>query len=163
MQTINKSSAIILLDIDDCILPSRQTHAGLVNDHESIFLININRLRMICEKWNIKIGILSSWAGNLSLDVDGSVICKSSNKNEREQWDWFYKDLKPFFHDYRVGLTKESYIKSYVQNPNWKKVIVLDDTDFSGCVNHNNGSYFIRGDGYIDNRMIGIIKKIMES
>jgi hypothetical protein len=42
-------STIILLDIDDCILPSRQTHAGLVNDHESIFLININRLRMICK------------------------------------------------------------------------------------------------------------------
>ena len=157
------SQAIILLDIDDCILPSVSTHSGIINDNESIFLININRLRMICEKWDIKIGILSSWAENLDIGIDGNVICKSSNRSEREQWGWFYQDLKPFFHDYRIGLTKESYIKSYVQNPDWKKVIVLDDTDFSSCVNHNNGSYFIRGDGYIDNRMIGIIKKIMES
>lgn len=158
-----KSNTIILLDIDDCILPSRQTHAGLVNDHESIFLININRLRMICEKWDIKIGILSSWCTLLDIETPGKVICKSSSKNEREQWDWFYKDLRPFFHDYRSGLTKESYIKSYVQNPDWKKVIVLDDTDFSSCVNYNNGSYYIQGDGYIDNKMIGVIKKIMES
>jgi hypothetical protein len=133
-------STIILLDIDDCILPSRQTHAGLVNDHESIFLININRLRMICEKWNIKIGILSSWASNLYLDESRDIICKSSNRNEREQWDWLYKELKSYIFNFRCGFTKEYYIKSFIQNPDWKKVIVFDDTDFSSCVNHNNGS-----------------------
>ena len=44
------NSSVILLDIDDTILPSISTHAGLIKDNVDLFIININRLSIICKK-----------------------------------------------------------------------------------------------------------------
>ena len=157
------NSSVILLDIDDTILPSISTHAGLIKDNVDLFIININRLSIICKKWDIKIALLTDWSTQMLFDEStGNIIYNGSNKLERALWKKFYDELNEHIVDFRQNTTKQTYIKQYIQSIKYKNVIVLDDTDFSSCVNHNNHSYYLQGTGFICNKMITKIKNIVE-
>lgn len=166
---MSKKRGIILLDIDDTILPSVQTHAGVIHDNKIIFDLNIKRLKLLCEKFDLDIAILSDWSLHIKrvkLTIDGDArddkfAYFGSSKNESA----LFNDLKDALFnrivDSRENLSKESYIKKVIQEAKYEKVIIIDDSDFSQNVNYNNGSYYIKGCGFITNPMISVIKNIM--
>ena len=166
---MSKKRGIILLDIDDTILPSVQTHAGVIQNKKIIFDLNIKRLKLLCEKFDLDIAILSDWSLHIKrvkLTIDGDArddkfAYFGSSKNESA----LFNDLKDALFnrivDSRENLSKESYIKKVIQEAKYEKVIIIDDSDFSQNVNYNNGSYYIKGCGFITNPMISVIKNIM--
>ena len=156
------NQAVILLDIDDTILPSVATHAGIIKDNLDMFIINLNRLSIICKKWDIKIAMLTDWSTHMLFDQEtNSILYNGSNKMEKALWKKFYDELSDYIVDFRQQVTKQTYIKQYVQSQKYKTVIVIDDTDYSSCINHNNHSYYLQGNGFICNKMITQIKNII--
>lgn len=159
---------IILLDIDDTILPTVNTHAGIIKDHHMMFNVNINRLLKICDTFDIDVALISSWCTHIKrvdLKFDNTshncFVYSGTNKTERLLFDKMRNLLGKRLVDIRENHSKEKYIKHYIQDKTYDRVIVLEDTDFSSCCNYNNGSFYIEGSGFISNRNIGIIKNIM--
>lgn len=155
----------ILLDIDDCIFPNPNLWCG-VSEHEDDFKIaeiNIKRLKLVCEKWNIKICIISSMYSSMVLKEDGvhprtdTYVCDDEIR--------VIQLLRKYLHPYIVELSsgdKSRDIKRFIIDRNVSKVIVIEDTDWRHAVNPNNGSYWVRAEGYITGRSIYKIKQIME-
>ncbi len=166
---MTKKPGIILLDIDDTILPSIQTHAGIIRDNKIIFDLNIRRLKALCEKFDLDVAIFSDWSTHikkirLTADCDLNNYVYSytgSNKKEGAYFDDLKDALFGRIVDSRDGYSKESYIKKTIQDAKYNRIIVLDDSNFSSCCNYNNGSFYIRGCGFITNPMMGEIKNIM--
>ena len=166
---MTKKKGIILLDIDDTILPSVQTHAGTIHDNKIIFELNLKRLFMLCMKFDLDIAILSDWSLHIKrvkLTIDGNQTPDKfayfgSNQKECALFNDLRDSLGDRIVDSRENYSKESYIKKVIQDAKYEKVIIIDDSDFSQSVNYNNGSFYIRGCGFITNPMMGVIKKIM--
>ncbi len=155
----------ILLDIDDCIFPNPNLWCGM-SDHEDDFKIaeiNIKRLKLICEKWDIKICIISSMYSSMEIKEDGVHPRKDTYVCEGE--DVVIDLLRKYLHPHIVALScgnKALDIKTYVQDKDVGKVIVIEDTNWSHAVNPNNGSYWLETHGFITGGTIYKIKEIIE-
>ena len=153
---------IILLDIDDCVIPSISTHAGIIRDNIDMFKINLNRLQVICERFDLKIGIISSWCHKFWIDENGVAQGSSSIKADKKIIKLILQYLQKYIVSIRKSESKESYIKSFVANKDFKNIIVIEDTDFSANCNINNGSHYLKTYGFITNNHIYKIKNIIE-
>jgi len=160
---------VILLDIDDTILPSPITWLGEFNDSLDILTINCKRLARICEIWGAEIRIISSWSNRTITfednilrykDREPSLLTKQYYAFERKAFFIIYQYLK----DYIIGIScgnKARDIKLDIQDKTIDKVIVIEDSDFSNSCNIRNGSYYIESEGYISNKMIANIGIIL--
>ncbi len=152
---------IIALDIDDCILPSEQTWLGQTDDALALLEINLKRLVLMCNKWDMEIFIISAWSVNL----------KTSNKNlemkHRNLTDLEYKGQKSaklicnYLSGYIYGIKdtgKETAILNLLEDGH--KVVTIEDSDFSHIIHENH--LFCKTYGLINNRQAYNIKKFME-
>ena len=162
---------IILLDIDDCIFPSNQTHFGTTNDALDILEINCKRLNMICSKFNLKIQIISSWSNSALLYEDNQLIYPEYKLQleDKEYYKLEYQAfliIKKYLEEFTIEISsgnKEKDIKNKIQDNNFRKVIVIEDTNFSHMVNKHNFSYYIETLGFITNNIGYKIKEIIEN
>lgn len=74
---IKAHTNVLALDIDDCILPSEGTYFGRVHDTLEILELNLKRIKMMLDKYNMKVFITSSWYIHLTLDTDGNITYKN--------------------------------------------------------------------------------------
>jgi len=153
---------IIALDIDDAILPSNQTYFGKTNDSLQLFEINLKRIVMMCEKWNMKIFIISAWSSNLLTDINKNLIIKN-NKLINLEYNGIKssKLLCEYLSGYIYGIkntSKETAIKNLLNDGH--KVVTIEDTDFS-YIKHKN-HLFCKTYGFISNRHSYSIKNFME-
>lgn len=127
---------ILCLDIDDCIFPSDNTYFGRTDDSLEVLKLNLKRIKMIFEKYDIKVFITSSWS--IILKLEGlNILYKPAVAYELD--DNFYK------HEYEafkmisetingrvVGLSKgDRYEDIKTLLSEGFKIIALDDMDLS--------------------------------
>lgn len=153
---------IIALDIDDCILPSDQTYFGVTDDSMALLEINLKRLVMMCNKWDMKIFIISSWSGNLATDGNGSLTMINDRLADLEyngisSGDMICKYLSGYIHGIKK-LSKYNSILNLLDDGH--KVVTIEDTDFSS-IKHERHLY-CKTYGFISNRHSSTIKKFME-
>jgi len=142
---------IIALDIDDCILPSEQTYFGQTDDALILLEINLKRLVMMCNKWNMKIHIISAWSSNLISDEYGNLALinrdlASLEYKGPESADLICKYLSGYIHGIK-NTSKTKAIQSLLEEGH--KVVTLEDTDFSHIVHVNH--LFCKTYGFISN------------
>jgi phage FluMu gp28-like protein len=119
----------------------------------------------MCKLWGLQIRIISSWS-NGSLDYIHNDL-KYINKPikdyyvfEKKAFDIIYK----YLNEYIIGISsgnKERDIKNAIQDKFIDNVFVIEDTDYSANCNIRNHSYYIKSEGYISNRLIYEIGKIL--
>jgi hypothetical protein len=166
---------ILLLDIDDCILPSNINYFGHTDDALELLEINLKRLLLIITKYNMTIQIISSWYSLFELKDDKltfrdplkrfateEVANREWNKLETLAGNMICKYLS------NVGTTLSSGNKRRdirIAIEKFEKVVVIEDSDFSD-IKANNYLYcktigFINGNiGYkIENFIQNKIKK----
>ena len=141
-------SNIICLDIDDCVLPSDINYFGRTHDSLHILEINLKRLAMILEKYDMKVFITSSWYMLLSLD-DGELGFKS----DRDDYITLmgYGLMKKYIGDKIIGLScgcRETDIQDLVDKGD--KVVILDDWDLQHLQDKNEDCLFVNMSGFID-------------
>lgn len=127
---------IIALDIDDCILPTNVNYFGMTDDAEIMLEVNLKRLRMICQKWNMKVFITSSWYVLLKFE-EGDLTLKYG-KDEEKPTARQFKLIKKYIGEFVVGLScgnRETDILTLVDAGH--KVVALDDIDLSHLQSEN--------------------------
>jgi len=149
---------VILLDVDGCILPNTRNS----EDDFIIFGINLKNLKELCLSSNLKIVIISSMSSRMVYHKgrikreDINIFCPHDDRA--------IAMMSTYISDVTIDVAKgnkESTIKRYISDNDIGKVIVLDDTNFSHNVNHNNGSYYVPMNGYLSGKDISIINKII--
>ncbi len=160
-----KNKTILALDIDDCILPSNVNYFGMTNDALEMLEINLKRLVLIVEKYDMDIFIISAWG--LSFRIDSGKLfygrCEIDQQEPYEQdrkaiWRLLVKYL-----DGRViGKTcgcRRTDIKKLIEDGH--KVIALDDEDLSDLYPENNNYLFVEVRGFISGNVGFKIKNFM--
>lgn len=146
-----KMNNILALDIDDCILPSNVNYFGNTDDDIQLLEINLKRLVMILDKYDMNVFITSSWYQILNLK-DGTISLK----------DIIAKDKLLYEKEKKVGELLEKYLKGKVIGMSCGNritdiinlldgdniVIALDDMDLSEVVDKNY--LFVLMKGFID-------------
>lgn len=146
---------IIMLDLDDCLLPSNHTWCGDTADSLQMFEINLKRVAMICERYKLSPFLLSSWYARVSLD-DKTLYLKSGASDRDEQIVNLLNKYLTF--DAISSGDKSGEIRQAIIDHD--KVIVLEDTDFSG-LNASN-CLVLQVHGFVSNLDMYHIKKFME-
>jgi len=131
-----KNMNIIALDIDDCILPTNVNYFGMTDDADMMLEINLKRLAMILEKYDMKVFITSAWYAILKF-VDGELSMKypkeHSERNEYKQFDL----IKKYIGDNIVGLSCGNREKDIKELSVDNKVVIIDDMDLKHLENEN--------------------------
>lgn len=169
--------AVLLIDIDDTILPTFRSWLDVDIDDSNIntnfwdkaifkplelLKINCGILRELCKQHDLDIVIISSWSSGSIDYTDGKLnytngdVKLSLDKNFYKYEHEGYKIIKEYLEDHIVKTDgrKELVIKEYIKNKNYDKVIVLDDSDFKHTCNPNNGSKYIYVCGLITTRNV---------
>jgi len=127
---------IIALDIDDCILPSDGNYFGRTSDSLDIFVINLKRLVMICDKYKAKIFLTSSWSTILSLNKFNEISLRDRELTKSLEEMYYYKYenmafayLKYYLDGYIIGLSCGNRYKDIKKLKKENKVVIIDDWD----------------------------------
>ena len=155
-------SPIIALDIDDCILPSDQNYFGVTDDSLKMLEINCKRLKIIIDKYDMKIHLTSSWITILNLkDNCISFKYKRNFPIEEEQ----LKIMKKYLDGYFISFTdcgsercRVHTIKKLVSEGN--KVVVIDDMKLDYLEGENCIFHYTHG--FIDNSIGYKLKNFLE-
>lgn len=126
---------VLALDIDDAILPSDSNYFGRTNDSLEIFEINLKRLVMILDKYDMEVFITSSWYVILKL-VQGKLLpsIRYIQTDRIAQFDL----LKKYLDERVIGLScgdRETDINILCKKG--YKVVIIDDMDLSHLENEN--------------------------
>jgi hypothetical protein len=161
---------IICLDIDDAIFPSNQTYLGETDDSLLLLEINLKRIRLMIEKYNMEVFITSSWFRILELNpILKSLKYKGYYKPLNEKNKEYYKE------EYEAFKLLEKYLNGFVFEMssgdryydvenllnNDNVVITLDDMDFSNIVHENH--LWIELHGLLTNGHTYKIKNFLEN
>ena len=154
---------IIALDIDDCILPSEQTYFGETDDALALLEINLKRLVLMCNKWDMKIFIISAWSGNLTTDENGNLYLINKDLGDLEfkgisSGNMICEYLSGYIHGIKT-CDKEEAIRLLLEAGH--KVVTIEDTDFSHIIHDNH--LFCKTYGFISNRHSYLIKNFIEN
>lgn len=126
---------VIALDLDDAILPSDSNYFGRTDDSLELFEINLKRLVMISDKYNMEIFITSSWYIILELEGKNLLPKKAHMYADRiAQFDL----LKKYLDGRVMGLScgnRETDINILCKKG--YKVVIIDDIDLSHLENKN--------------------------
>ncbi len=138
---------IIALDIDDAILPSDSNYFGSTDDSLELLEINLKRLCMICDKYDMEIFITSDWSNILSLD----------GKNIQGKEKFIYKNqisqlvlLKKYLDGRVIGLScgsRKVDIETLLIQKH--KVVIIDDMNLQFLDNEDENCLFCKTIGYI--------------
>jgi hypothetical protein len=171
---------ILCLDIDDCIFPSNNSYFGRLDDALDILKLNMKRITMMLEKYDMQVYITSSWYMIMGLDDNGNL--SYTKAREYELGDDFYKEeyqafqiMKPVLDGNVVGLSKGCRYSDIARLLNEGLVVVsFDDMDLSpekileygdhvdDTVMKNNYQY-VELTGFITNRQTYIVDKFMRN
>jgi len=154
---------IIALDIDDSILPSDQNYFGNADDSLKMLEINCNRLKVIIDKYDMKIHLTSSWVTILNLkDNCINFKYKRNFPVEYEQ----LKIMKKYLDGKFISFTncgsescRASSIKALVAEGH--KVVVIDDMKLEYLSSDNCMFHYTHG--FIDNSIGYKLKKFLEN
>ena len=153
---------IIALDIDDCILPSEQTCVGETGDTLALLEINLKRLVLLCNKWDMEIYIISAWSSILTTDTNKNLLIENQNlvayeyKGEHSA-QMICKYLSGYIHGVK-DTSKETAIHNLLNKGH--KVVTIEDTDFSHILHNNH--LFCKTVGFISNRHLCRIREFIE-
>lgn len=162
--------SVLLLDIDGTILPNyTYEHDNKIEDDFNYEMLrnNIRRLIKLSKEYNLGIVIISSMSNHMlhsddiGIGLKEGYVCKH---DERAINIIINEMLKLDAIDVFIGVSngnKASDIKSYIADKSIDKVIVLEDTDFSSSCNPNNGSHYIRMNGFVSGGVVYRIKQIL--
>ena len=77
MKKTMKFKRVLCLDIDDCIFPGNSFFFGETkpNDNFNVLELNMKRIGMMCEDYDIGIFITSAWYNRFIID-DGNLVLK---------------------------------------------------------------------------------------
>ena len=135
---------VIALDIDDCILPSNMNYFGETDDDEIMFEVNLKRLQMIVQKYDMDVFITSSWYAMFNFDENGLSL-KYHRENVRTVR--LFNLLMKYVGENITGIScgnRESDIETLsVDN----KVVILDDMVLKHLENEN--CLFCETNGFI--------------
>ena len=142
---------VIALDFDDCILPSNSTYFGRVDDDLKLFELNLKRLKMMIDKYNIQgVFITSSWSSILELK-NGLISLKEYFSDEKNG-----KDVVNLYNKYignkTIGLScgdRFQDIETLLSDN--KFVIAFDDWDLSKI--QSDKFLFVKTLGFIANNL----------
>jgi len=160
---------LICLDIDDCILPSNQNYFGKTTDALEIFEINLKRLVMILEKYNLKLFMTSSWYHLYEIEavLKGNLKPKDTTLKQF-QYDKEIKSahnlMVKYIEKYFIGMSsgdRSQDIINLLQNEKYDKIIVMDDWDLQKECNLSDRSLYIPMYGYIDGNVGFMIHKLI--
>jgi len=162
---MSMSMRILALDIDDCIFPSNQTYFGMTDDNLLLLEINLKRIVLMLNKYDMKVFITSSWYSILKLKdnellYDKELIYLTDKPYYQEEYSAF-KLIKKYLEAYIVGLScgsRDRDIKELLKNKN--QVIAFDDMDLSHISDDNYLYVYVHG--YVDNSISYKIKLFMK-
>ena len=163
-----KENRIICLDFDDCILPSNNNYFGYTDDNMRIAEINLQRIKMICEKYGAKIFITSSWYTLLKFKSRGKFKNITLNVKSDDyhcidaDTHLFVGLLQKYIGKYIVSLSegnRDKDIEKLKQDP-LNKIVVIDDMDLSE--HSSDKCLFLYTNGLITNQMGYFIDKFFE-
>jgi len=149
---------IICLDIDDCILPSNVNYFGKTDDALHILEINLKRLKMILDKYEMKVFITSSWY--ILLELDSKNIILKSDRNDTTTLIGFGL-IKKYIGKYIIGLSngdRSEDIEKLKSEGN--KVVILDDWDLKKHQDEN--CLYVSMCGFIDGNVGFMINSFMK-
>jgi len=149
---------IIALDIDDCILPTNNNYFGMTDDAELMLEINLKRLVMIIDKYNMKVFITSSWYAILNLK-DGVLSLKYHKEDECTFRQ--FNLLNKYIGNHIIGLSCGNRITDIKKLSTENNVVILDDMDLSECENDN--VLFCETKGFISGNHGYKIKNFLEN
>jgi hypothetical protein len=170
---------ILALDIDDCVFPSNNTYIGRMKDAHKILKLNMKRIKMMIEKYNMKVFITSSWFSILILE-DGKIEYKqkesyiADKKYYRDEYKAF-KIIKKVLDGNIIGMSSGCrYTDISILLNEGRVVVAIDDMDlspvkiskFGGHVEGGllRGNYcFIETTGFLTNRHTYDIDKFMRN
>lgn len=160
-----KRDNYILLDIDDCIFPNCNLWCGQGDPKDDLIIaeINIKRLKLICEKWDLKICIISSMASSFILKEDGVYYNMEGYvyDPEVEIANLLRKYLSDYIKDISSG-NKRRDIHNYIDKKEVDKILVIEDSDFSDIIDKYNNVHWINTKGFLTGGLIYKIKNIIE-
>jgi len=129
------NDCILCIDIDDAIYPTEQTHIGKISDSIDILKINMNRIKVILNTYDMYVFFTSSWSSILSINIDNTI----SYERERCYYSDFIKKEYTAFEIIRdgvgkrvVGLSCGNRYKDIINLVKLGNVVVsIDDMDLS--------------------------------
>lgn len=144
---------IICLDIDDAILPSNNTYFGQVDDNFQILELNMKRIQMMINKYNMKVFITASFYSSLILDENGNVKLKNINSINPKSYEVNALNLiSKYLDGYVIGLSSGDRFEDIKELLNEGHVVIaIDDMDLSS-IEHDN-FLFIETHGFITNNL----------
>ena len=161
---------IVCLDIDDCILPSNSNYFGKTDDALDILEINLKRLKMILDKYDMKVFITSSWYSMLTLNKFNEINMEDRGLTVSMEMKPYYKfenmafaKLKFYLDGYVIGMScgnRMTDIRTLVKEGH--KLVVLDDWDLQEVCDESENSLFCYTTGLIDGQIGFKIDKFMK-
>jgi len=149
---------IIALDIDDCILPSNGNYFGRTDDAEQMLEINLKRLKMICEKYNMKVFITSSWS--MILTFENNILKLRYGIKENKPTTRQFKLIDKYIGEFVIGISCGCRVTDIeTLKPN-NKVIIIDDMDLEELESEN--CLYCRTRGFITGNHGFKIKNFLE-
>jgi hypothetical protein len=149
---------IVALDIDDCILSSNTNYFGFTDDNIKMLEVNLIRLRMIVDKYDMKVFITSSWYAILNLHEDNKVSLKYPTKKDEKIK--IVELLNEHLGGYFIGLSCGNRETDIIELSKNNKVVILDDWDLSHLDCEN--VLFCKTRGFIDGNIGFKIKNFFE-
>ena len=144
---------IVALDIDDCILPSSQMWFGDTKDCHDMLEINLKRLVMMCDKYDMKIFITSSWYSILTLKdgvLDYKLRADAVQGKPYYRWEYqAYLLIEKYLQGRIIGLSCGNRFTDIRKlDKDGHKVIAMDDMNLSELESDNVA--FVYTTGFID-------------
>ena len=151
---------IIALDIDDCVLPTNNNYFGMTNDNLIMLDVNMRRLAMILEKWNMKVFITSSWYVQLKLE-EGVLGLKYGTEGECKMIVQQFDIISKHIGNDVIGLSCGNRVRDInTLSAEGHNVVALDDMDLSEC--NNDNALYIKVNGFINGNVGYRIKNFLE-
>ena len=142
---------IIALDIDDCIFPTDQNYFGQTSDSLQMLEINLKRLVMICEKYNMNIFITSAWYSIMTFKDGILTLDDRGLSKEVESKGWYATETKAFnlikkyIEKYIIGLSSGNRDTDIELLKEKHKVVIIDDMDLEHHISENCIYCYIHG------------------
>ena len=157
---------LICLDIDDCIFPNDNSYAGRLDDCLEVLELNLKRLVMILNKYDMYVFVTSSWFTVLRLENNklyyNNYDSLSTDKEYYQQEYRVFLLIKKYISHYIVGMSKGNRFKDIEQLlSEGNKVVALDDMDLSVITDVNY--LYVPTFGFITNKLIYNIHNFMNT
>ncbi len=136
-------TAVIALDIDDCIFPTDQNWFGRTDDSLKLLEINLKRLNLITEKYDCKVFITSAWYSIMTFKDGILTLNDRGLSRETENKGWYAQETKAFnlikkyIEKDIIGLSSGCRNEDIEELKKDNNVIIIDDMDLKKHISEN--------------------------